>query len=109
MKKTIIAALIFVTLATSACGKKSDHIAHSKIMDVTASSNPSNPNAPEVTIQVKGSGGNDAALFKWLNWYNWYTGGKPNIPTCGPQAVSKECYNPSQGQLESCSNQAQRV
>ena len=107
MKNPHFILSLFIALLHVSCGQNKPTIAASKVMDSTTSrSGDSDPNAPEVSIEAKGSGGNDAWL---LYWYNWYTNGKAQVPKCGPREVDKRCYEPKEAGTASCVNESKEV
>lgn len=108
--KTVSFYLTLMVAIFSACGKAKLGDRESMILsEETASQDPSTPN---VDFGAQGSGGNDAWM---LYWYNWYSGGKANIPKCGPESVSDGCkYMSSDDKqeprnVERCVDESNRV
>lgn len=107
MKNIIFSIFIVLSAATLSCGRNESKIQMPKIKNSVAAAALNNDNyAPDVNVQFKGSGGNDAWM---LNWYNWYTGGDPKIPTCGPAKLDKSCIRPTADTADSCRHQAAEV
>jgi hypothetical protein len=109
MKKSgVVLSLIALFLAS--CGRPKLEIHDSRTLsEDTEDQDPSTPNAK---FGALGSGGNDAWM---LNWYNWYSGGKANIPSCGPESVSDSCKFMSSSDkeeprnVERCVDESNRV